>query len=93
MSGRVHTNEVTFNVRGGNDVITSFELGYNNDGGYFKNNELEQYDRYTFRTNVEGRLAKGLKLVSLFMAGMKIQFSQPGVQPGPLKELSPTTVA
>ena len=60
---RVHTNEVTFNVRGGNDVITFFSsLGYNNDGGYFKNNELEQYDRYTFRTNVEGRLAKGLKL-------------------------------
>lgn len=59
----VQTNELTFNARGGNDVITFFSsVGYNNDGGYFKNNELEQYDRYTFRTNVEGRLAKGLKL-------------------------------
>ncbi|HLN20591.1 MAG TPA: TonB-dependent receptor [Bacteroidales bacterium] len=59
----VNSSEVTFNARGGNDVITFFSsIGYNNDGGYFKNNELEQYDRYTFRTNVEGKLAKGLKL-------------------------------
>jgi TonB-linked SusC/RagA family outer membrane protein len=59
----VNTGELTFNARGGNDVITFFSsVGYNKDGGYFKNNELEQYDRYTFRTNVEGKLAKGLKL-------------------------------
>jgi TonB-linked SusC/RagA family outer membrane protein len=61
--GNVNTGEVTFNARGGNDVITFFtSMGYNNDGGYFKNNELEQYDRYTFRTNVEAKLAKGLKM-------------------------------
>jgi TonB-linked SusC/RagA family outer membrane protein len=61
--GHVNTGEVTLNARGGNDVITFFSsAGYNNDGGYFKNNELEQYDRYTFRTNVEAKLAKGLKM-------------------------------
>ena len=59
----VNSGEVTFNARGGNDVITFFSsFGYNNDGGYFKNNELNQYDRYTFRTNVEAKLAKGLKM-------------------------------
>lgn len=59
----VNSSEVTFNVRGGNELITFFSsFGYNNDGGYFKNNELLQYDRYTFRTNVDARLAKGLKM-------------------------------
>jgi TonB-linked SusC/RagA family outer membrane protein len=59
----VNSSELTFNVRGGNDLITFFSsFGYNNDGGYFKNNELLQYDRYTFRTNVDAKLAKGLKM-------------------------------
>jgi len=59
----VSSEEVTFNARGGSDVITFFtSFGYNNDGGYFKNNELNQYKRYTFRTNVEAKLAKGLKM-------------------------------
>ena len=64
----VNSSELTFNARGGNDVITFFSsFGYNNDGGYFKNNELEQYKKYTFRTNVEAKLAKGLKMnVSFF---------------------------
>ncbi|NMC41023.1 MAG: TonB-dependent receptor plug domain-containing protein [Bacteroidales bacterium] len=59
----VTSSELTFNARGGNDVVTYFtSFGYNNDGGYFKNNELMQYDRYTFRNNVEAKLAKGLKM-------------------------------
>ena len=59
----VNSSELTFNARGGNDVITFFtSFGYNNDGGYFKNNELEQYKRYTFRTNFEAKIAKGLKM-------------------------------
>ncbi len=59
----VNSSEITFNARGGNEQITFFSsFGYNNDGGYFKNNELLQYDRYTFRTNVEAKLAKGLKM-------------------------------
>jgi TonB-linked SusC/RagA family outer membrane protein len=59
----VSSSELTFNVRGGNDLITFFSsFGYNNDGGFFKNNELLQYDRYTFRTNVDAKLAKGLKM-------------------------------
>jgi TonB-linked SusC/RagA family outer membrane protein len=59
----VTSQEVTLNARGGTDVITFFSsFGYNNDGGYFKNNELNQYDRYTFRTNVEAKLAKGLRM-------------------------------
>ena len=59
----VNSEEVTLNARGGNDVITFFSsFGYNNDGGFYKNNELNQYKRYTFRTNVEAKLAKGLKL-------------------------------
>jgi len=59
----VHSNEMTFNARGGNDVVTFFSsFGYNNDGGYFKNNELYQYDRYTFRNTVDAKLAKGLKM-------------------------------
>jgi TonB-linked SusC/RagA family outer membrane protein len=59
----VNSGELTFNARGGNDVITFFtSFGFNNDGGYFKNNELEQYKKYTFRTNVEAKLAKGLKM-------------------------------
>jgi TonB-linked SusC/RagA family outer membrane protein len=59
----VNTSEITFNARGGNDIVKFFtSFGYNNDGGYFKNNELEQYDRYTFRTNVEAKLAKGLSM-------------------------------
>lgn len=59
----VNSQEMTLNARGGNDVITFFSsIGYNNDGGYFKNNELNQYDRYTFRTNVEAKLARGLKM-------------------------------
>jgi TonB-linked SusC/RagA family outer membrane protein len=61
--GNVNSGEVTLSARGGNEVITFFvSAGYNDDGGYFKNNELEQYDRYTFRTNVEAKLAKGLKM-------------------------------
>lgn len=59
----VHSNEMTFNARGGNDVITFFSsFGYNNDGGYFTNNELYQYDRYTFRNSIDAKLAKGLKM-------------------------------
>ena len=59
----VNSGELQFNARGGNDVITFFSsFGYNNDGGYFKNNELEQYKKYTFRTNVEAKLAKGLRM-------------------------------
>jgi TonB-linked SusC/RagA family outer membrane protein len=59
----VNSSEMTFNARGGNEQITFFSsLGYNNDGGYFKNNELLQYDRYTFRTNVDAKLAKGLRM-------------------------------
>jgi len=59
----VNSSELTFNARGGNEQITFFSsFGYNNDGGYFKNNELLQYDRYTFRTNVDAKLAKNLKM-------------------------------
>ena len=59
----VHSNEMTLNARGGNDVITFFSsFGYNNDGGYFKNNELYQYNRYTFRNSIDAKLAKGLKM-------------------------------
>jgi TonB-linked SusC/RagA family outer membrane protein len=59
----VTSQDLTFNARGGNDNITFFSsFGFNNDGGYFKNNELEQYKKYTFRTNVEAKIAKGLKM-------------------------------
>lgn len=59
----VNTSDLNFTARGGNDVITFFtSIGYMNDGGYFKVNDAEQYKKYTFRTNVEANLAKGLKL-------------------------------
>jgi TonB-linked SusC/RagA family outer membrane protein len=57
----VTSNELNFSARGGNDVITFFSsFGFMDDHGYFKINELEQYKKYTFRTNVDVNLAKGL---------------------------------
>lgn len=59
----VNTSDLNLTARGGNDVITFFtSLGYMNDGGYFKVSDAEQYKKYTFRTNVEAKLAKGLTL-------------------------------
>jgi TonB-linked SusC/RagA family outer membrane protein len=57
----VTSEEANFSARGGNDVITFFSsLGYMTDQGYFQQNELERYKKYTFRTNVDAKLAKGL---------------------------------
>jgi hypothetical protein len=61
MNKWVTSNTTTFNASGGNEGIRFFSsFGFNNDQGYFKINENEQYKRYTFRTNVDAKIAKGL---------------------------------
>lgn len=52
-----------FSVEGGNKNITYFtSLGYMADHGLYRNNELQNYKKYNFRTNLTARLAEGLKL-------------------------------
>ncbi len=61
MNKWVTSNTTTFNASGGNEGIRFFSsFGFNDDQGYFKINENEQYKKYTFRTNVDAKIAKGL---------------------------------
>ncbi len=61
MNKWVTSNNTTFSASGGSEAIRFFSsFGFNNDKGYFKISENEQYKKYTFRTNVDATLAKGL---------------------------------
>ena len=57
----ITSDEMNFSASGGNENIKFFSsFGFMNDRGYFKINELNQYRKYTFRTNIDANLAKGL---------------------------------
>ncbi len=74
----INSEEMTFSARGGNEVIKFFSsFGFMNDHGYFKINELEQYKKYTFRTNVDATLAKGLTARISFYGRYEDQMQPP----------------
>ena len=100
MNKWVTSGTTTFNASGGSEGVRFFtSFGYNNDNGYFKINENEQYHKYTFRTNVDATLAKGLKATisfygryenqvqptqGVFWIYKRTMMNDPGIGPYPL---------
>jgi TonB-linked SusC/RagA family outer membrane protein len=56
-----NSQQHNFSAQGGSENVTFYtSLGYMNDNGLLVNNEIQRYDKYNFRTNVEATMAKGL---------------------------------
>lgn len=74
----ISTDDLKFSARGGNDAVTYFtSFGFNNDRGYFQINELNRYKKYTFRTNVDATVAKGLTAGISFYGRYEDQIQPP----------------
>ena len=76
MNKQAFATNHTLSIRGGNEKVKYFvSAGYNRDNGLLKNN-VQYYERFTFRSNLTAELAKGLTM-NVKVAGRWDQTQRP----------------